>query len=110
MKAAGPWPQVSPPNQLHERQEKRMARPRSLRGRKPDSSLRAGSAPAPALNGTEVGRESLPVAPAGRMPLEVTRQAQREMDRLRRLPPGSPEAGHVRAYLQWLWSMPWERS
>jgi ATP-dependent Lon protease len=32
------------------------------------------------------------------------------MDRLRRLPPGSPEAGHIRAYLQWLWSMPWERT
>src|SRR6185436_13531892 len=48
--------------------------------------------------------------PAGRLPLEVTRQAQREMDRLRRLPPGSPEAGHIRAYLQWLWSMPWERT
>jgi len=44
------------------------------------------------------------------MPLEVTRQAQREMDRLRRLPPGSHEAGHIRSYLQWLWSMPWERT
>ena len=32
------------------------------------------------------------------------------MDRLRRLPSGSPEAGQVRAYLQWLWSLPWERS
>src|SRR5207237_51365 len=40
---------------------------------------------------------------------DVARQAQREMDRLRRLPPGSPEAGQVRAYLQWLWSMPWHR-
>lgn len=44
------------------------------------------------------------------LPTEVTRQAQREMDRLRRLPPGTPEAGHVRTYLQWLWSLPWERS
>jgi len=51
-----------------------------------------------------------PSGPIGRLPLDVTRQAQREMDRLRRLPPGSPEAGHVRAYLQWLWSMPWERT
>ena len=42
------------------------------------------------------------------LPLEVARQAQREMDRLRRLPAGSPEAGQVRAYLQWLWSVPWE--
>ena len=42
------------------------------------------------------------------LPAEVSRQAQREMDRLRRLPSGSPEAGQIRAYLQWLWSMPWE--
>ena len=44
------------------------------------------------------------------LPGEIARQAQREMDRLRRLPQGSPEAGQVRAYLQWLWSLPWERS
>jgi len=44
------------------------------------------------------------------LPAEVSRQAQREMDRLRRLPPGSPEAGQVRAYLQWLWALPWERA
>jgi len=43
------------------------------------------------------------------LPVDVARQAQREMDRLRKLPPGSPEAGQVRAYLQWLWSMPWEK-
>jgi len=44
------------------------------------------------------------------LPPEVSRRAQREMDRLRRLPPGSPEAGQVRSYLQWLWALPWERS
>ncbi len=49
-------------------------------------------------------------APAASLPVEVARQAQREMDRLRRLPPGSPEAGQVRTYLQWLWSLPWDRS
>src|SRR5437773_2399000 len=86
-------------------------RQRSLRGRKPGSSLRAEAAAPPALNGLERARiESAPAGPMGRMPLEVTRQAQREMDRLRRLPPGSPEAGHIRSYLQWLWSMPWERT
>jgi ATP-dependent Lon protease len=47
---------------------------------------------------------------SSRLPNEVARQAQREMDRLRRLPSGSPEAAQVRAYLQWLWSLPWERS
>ena len=45
---------------------------------------------------------------ASALPLEVARQAQREMDRLRRLPAGSPEAAQVRAYLQWLWTVPWE--
>src|SRR5262245_2358192 len=42
------------------------------------------------------------------LPPEVARQAQREMARLRRLPTGSAEAGQVRAYLQWLWSVPWD--
>ncbi len=49
-------------------------------------------------------------AQTSHLPGEVARQAQREMDRLRRLPQGSPEAGQVRAYLQWLWSLPWERA
>src|SRR5262245_58089525 len=43
------------------------------------------------------------------LPPDIARQAQREMDRLRRLPAGSSEAGHVRSYLQWLWSVPWDR-
>jgi ATP-dependent Lon protease len=47
--------------------------------------------------------------PVGSLPPEVARQAQRDMDRLRRLPPGSAEAGQVRAYLQWLWSLPWDQ-
>jgi ATP-dependent Lon protease len=42
------------------------------------------------------------------LPPDVARQAQREMARLRRLPTGSAEAGQVRAYLQWLWSVPWD--
>ncbi len=44
--------------------------------------------------------------PSG-LPPDVARQAQREMDRLRRLPAGSGEAAQVRTYLQWLWSLPW---
>jgi ATP-dependent Lon protease len=50
------------------------------------------------------------VLPVAGLPADVARQAQREMDRLRRLPPGSPEAAQVRAYLQWLWALPWGRS
>jgi ATP-dependent Lon protease len=48
-----------------------------------------------------------PLRPAT-LPTAVARQAQREMDRLRRLPPGSPEAAYVRGYLHWLWSFPWQ--
>ncbi|OGF17155.1 MAG: hypothetical protein A2W00_09085 [Candidatus Eisenbacteria bacterium RBG_16_71_46] len=58
----------------------------------------------------EVGTRPAPKGPPSKLPPAVARQARREMDRLRRLPPGSPEAGNVRAYLQWLWSTPWERS
>jgi ATP-dependent Lon protease len=48
------------------------------------------------------------LAPTTTLPAEVARQSQREMDRLRRLPAGSPEAAQVRTYLHWLWSLPWE--
>src|SRR5438552_187644 len=44
------------------------------------------------------------------LPTLVARQVQREMDRLRRLPAGSPEAAHVRAYLHCVWSLPWQRT
>ena len=44
------------------------------------------------------------------LPEPVARQVQREMDRLRRLPAGSPEAAQVRAYLHCLWGLPWKRT
>ena len=54
---------------------------------------------------------ALPAAPpAQTLPLSIARVAQREMDRLRRLPAGAPEAAQVRAYLQNLWSLPWEKT
>jgi ATP-dependent Lon protease len=52
---------------------------------------------------------SEPPAGTPALPSGVARQAQREMDRLRRLPSGSPEAASVRAYLHWLWALPWQR-
>lgn len=89
-----------------------MARPsrtRSLQsGRRTLRATAALEAPTtPSGPGTDRG-----VAPinAGALPPEVARRAQREMDRLRRLPTGSPEAAQVRAYLQWLWTTPWEKS
>jgi ATP-dependent Lon protease len=84
------------------------ARPRLLRARKTGRTLRASSA---AVAAERIRTDAVPPgSPVNPLPAEVTRQAQREMDRLRRLPPGTPEAGQVRAYLQWLWSLPWEKS
>jgi ATP-dependent Lon protease len=73
-------------------------------GNRKSGGLRASASPQPAHVSLEP--RSLPVVG---LPLEVARQAQRETERLRRLHPGSPEAGQVRAYLQWLWALPWER-
>ena len=84
------------------------ARNRSLQARR---SLRATAVPeAPPAPAREDARIAPALPAAGPLPGEVARQAQREMDRLRRLPAGSPEAAQVRAYLHWLWSMPWEIS
>lgn len=78
--------------------------------RKPRRGLRAASATA-AIEHSRSDQNIAPRAMAvGTLPPEVARQAQRDMDRLRRLPPGSAEAGQVRAYLQWLWSLPWDQS
>ncbi len=87
----------------------RPPRPNDSRPRKPVRKLRAESALAPI---TEHDREDLRSTSSATVPFQlppdVARQAQREMDRLRRLPAGSPEAAQIRGYLQWLWSIPWE--
>jgi ATP-dependent Lon protease len=57
---------------------------------------------------TTDGLRPAKLLPLTGLPPEVARRAQREMDRLRRLPPGSPDATQVRAYLQWLWALPWK--
>jgi len=81
-----------------------MARPSRKASPKTRRQLRAASAlDAPAMHTPEA---EAPAA-GGSLPAEVSRRAQREMDRLRKLPSGSPEAAHVRAYLQWLWNTPW---
>jgi ATP-dependent Lon protease len=77
--------------------------------RKPRGGMRAESATAAIEHSrTDPTTPSRAMA-VGSLPPEVARQAQRDMDRLRRLPPGSAEAGQVRAYLQWLWSLPWDQ-
>ena len=44
-----------------------------------------------------------------RMPEEVETKAQRELERLARMPVFSPEATVTRTYISWLTSVPWKR-
>ncbi len=86
----------------------RPARKQPLQAKRPGRAMRA-SAEATVPRGTGLERRLPPpplVTPA--LPAEVARQSQREMDRLRRLPAGTPEAAQVRTYLHWLWSLPWD--
>ena len=88
-----------------------MARPSRKASPQARRTLRA----TPALEAPPRQEPSAPSAPSrgvhlGPLPAEVARLAQREMDRLRKLPAGSPDAAHVRAYLQWLWTTPWHAS
>ena len=86
----------------------RTSRKPSLEAKRAGRTLRA-SAEATVSRPHESPRRVMPgLLPAASLPAEVARQSQREMDRLRRLPAGSPEAAQVRTYLHWLWSLPWD--
>jgi ATP-dependent Lon protease len=43
------------------------------------------------------------------LPEEVRKQADRELQRFERLPPQSAEHGVIRAYLEWIISLPWDK-
>ncbi len=44
------------------------------------------------------------------LPEEVRRQVDRELKRLENLPPQAAEHGIIRTYLEWMASLPWDRS
>lgn len=87
----------------------RPVRNKTLQAKRPARALRATAAlDSPVVRERDEPRVGPGQAPHSPLPADVARQSQREMDRLRRLPSGAPEAGQIRAYLHWLWALPWE--
>src|SRR5688572_25391106 len=44
------------------------------------------------------------------LPVDVRKQADRELKRLASLPPAAAEHGVIRTYLEWIASLPWDTS
>ena len=45
-----------------------------------------------------------------KLPAEARKEAERELARLDQMPPGSPEFGIVRTFLEWMVSLPWSKT
>ncbi len=45
-----------------------------------------------------------------KMPLEAKREAERELDRFSKLPSAAAEYGVIKTYLDWLTTLPWDKS
>ncbi|MBI3538967.1 MAG: hypothetical protein HY076_01680, partial [Candidatus Eisenbacteria bacterium] len=92
-----PFPIPSANRPQRETHMPRPLRPRSASNRRITRSVRARAGlPEPATHTDP--RDGALIAPQpAALPVEVARQAQREMDRLRRLPSGTPEAAQVRS-------------
>jgi ATP-dependent Lon protease len=47
---------------------------------------------------------------SAKMPKDVEERAYKELSRLKRMPPFSPEVSYIRSYLDWLVALPWSKS